>query len=77
VAGLGSHEGLLAWRTRYRERFDLIAARYPPRQEIDLDALAALVEGGLVLGRALRDVKLLPKQILLYRDFVPTVFRAT
>ena len=70
--------GILAWRHRFRERFDLIAARYPPRIEADLDALAdmasTLVEGGLLLGRALRDVAILPKQILLYRDFVRTIF---
>jgi len=71
-------EGLLAWRRRFRERFDLIAARYPPRVEVDLDALAdmasTLVEGGLILGRALKDVRILPKQVLLYRDFVRTIF---
>lgn len=71
-------DGLIAWRRRFRARFDLIAVRYPPRQDVDLDALAdmaaTLVEGGLILGRALRDVTLLPRQILLYRDFVRSIF---
>jgi AcrR family transcriptional regulator len=71
-------EGILAWRRRFRERFDLIAARYPPKVDADLDALAdmasTLVEGGLILGRALKDVAILPKQVLLYRDFVRTIF---
>jgi AcrR family transcriptional regulator len=70
--------GLLAWRTRFRERLDLIAGRYPPRQLVDLDALAdmisVLVEGGLVLGRALADGSILPRQVLLYRDFIRSVF---
>jgi len=70
--------GMLAWRTRFRERLDLIVKRYPPRQEVDLDALAdmisTLVEGGLILGRALNDVTILPRQVLLYRDFVRAVF---
>ena len=70
--------GMMAWRTRFRERLDLIAKRYPPRQEVDLDALAdmisTLVEGGLILGRALNDVTILPRQVLLYRDFVRAVF---
>ncbi len=52
-------EGILRWRRRFRERFDLIAQKYPPRDEIDLDALAdmaaTLIEGALVLSRALRD----------------------
>ena len=69
---------VLAWRERFRARFDLIAERYPPRQEVDLDALAdmaaTLVEGGLILGRMLQDVSILPRQILLYRDFVRALF---
>jgi AcrR family transcriptional regulator len=71
-------EGMLAWRTRFRERLERIAKRYPPRQEIDLDAMAdmisTLVEGGLILGRALNDITILPRQVLLYRDFVRAVF---
>jgi AcrR family transcriptional regulator len=71
-------EGMLAWRRRFRERFDLIAARYPARLEVDLDALSdmtySLVEGGLILGRVLKDNTILPRQILLFRDFVRLVF---
>lgn len=71
-------EGLLAWRRRFRERLDRIAQRYPPRVAVDLDALAdmatTLVEGGIMLSRALQDGQLLPRQVLLYRDFVRCVF---
>jgi AcrR family transcriptional regulator len=74
-------EGILSWRRRFRERLDLIAGRYPPKTDVDLDALAdmasTLVEGGLILGRALNDVAILPKQVLLYRDFVRTIFLGT
>jgi AcrR family transcriptional regulator len=70
--------GMLAWRTRFRKRLDLVAGRYPPRQPVDLDALAdmisVLVEGGLILGRALKDASVLPRQVLLYRDFIRAVF---
>jgi len=71
-------EGVLVWRRRFRERFDVIVKRYPPRADTDLDALAdmaaTLVEGGLILGRVLKDVSILPRQILLYRDFVRSIF---
>jgi AcrR family transcriptional regulator len=71
-------EGMLAWRRRFGERFRLIAERYPPRREVDLEALsdmaAALVEGGLILGRALQDASILPRQVMLYREFIRTVF---
>ena len=71
-------EGMLAWRSRFRERFDRIAARYPPSREVDLDALSdaisALVEGGLILGRVLDDNTILPRQVLLFRDYVRSTF---
>ncbi|MGE0565064.1 MAG: TetR/AcrR family transcriptional regulator [Pseudolabrys sp.] len=71
-------DGLLGWRTRFRERLDRIAQKYPPKQDVDLDALAdmvtSLVEGGLILGRVLKDNTILPRQILLYRDFVRGIF---
>ena len=71
-------EGILAWRTRFRERLDLIATRYPPRIEVDFDALAdmaaTLVGGALILGRLLNDISIPPRQVLLYRDFVRSIF---
>jgi TetR/AcrR family transcriptional repressor of nem operon len=74
-------EGILAWRLRFRERLDRIATRYPPKVDVDLDVLAdmasTLVEGGLILGRALNDVAILPNQVLLYRDLVRTIFLGT
>jgi TetR/AcrR family transcriptional repressor of nem operon len=71
-------QSTLEWRNRFRARLDLIAKRYPPRQPVDFEALAdmasTLVEGGLILGRVLKDVTILPRQILLYRDFVRSIF---
>ena len=72
--------GMLLWRHRFRDRLDRIAAHYPPRDSVDLDVLAdtvtTVVEGGLVLGRALQDPSILPKQVLLLRDFVRQAFIA-
>ena len=69
---------MLSWRTRFRERLRVIAERYPPRQEVDLDALAdtasTMVEGGLILSRVLQDATILPRQVLLFRDFVRMIF---
>jgi TetR/AcrR family transcriptional regulator, transcriptional repressor for nem operon len=68
----------VSWRARFRERLDAIAARYPARQPVDLEALSdmatTLVEGGLILGRVLKDPTILPRQILLYRDLVRVTF---
>lgn len=50
------------------------------RSEVDLDALAdmasTLVEGGLILGRALKDPRIVSSQVMLYREFVRVVFSA-
>jgi TetR/AcrR family transcriptional repressor of nem operon len=75
-----NRQSVLAWRSRFRARFDAIAERYPPRVPVDFDALAdmaaTIVEGGLVLGRMMQDPAILPKQIRLYRDFVRAIFLA-
>jgi AcrR family transcriptional regulator len=71
-------EGLLAWRRRFRGNLDAIAAAYPPRFEIDLDAaadmLTTLVEGAIILARSLKDKRILPQQVLLYRSFIQSAF---
>jgi len=74
-------EGILRWRRRFRERFEKIAEKYPPRGPVDLEALsdmaASNVEGGLILGRVLKDVTILPRQIMLYRELVRATFLPT
>ena len=69
---------VLSWRQRFRVRLDAIAARYPARIDVDLDDLADMLsvvaDGGIILAKAVGDRTLLPRQILLYRDFVRTVF---
>lgn len=72
-------QSVLRWRERFLERLQAIARRYPPRREIDLEALADMaasnVEGGLILGRLLKDPSILPRQILLYRDLIRATFQ--
>jgi AcrR family transcriptional regulator len=72
---------VLGWRKRFRERLESIAARYPPRIPVDLgdvaDMLSAIADGGIILSKAVRDRNALPRQILLYRDFVRAIFLGT
>jgi TetR/AcrR family transcriptional repressor of nem operon len=69
------------WRRRFRQKLDAIAEEYPPQIQVDLDALAdmasGLVDGGIILSKVLRDHRLLPKQVLLYREFVRAIFQGT
>jgi TetR/AcrR family transcriptional repressor of nem operon len=74
-------QSVLEWRKRFRTRLDLISERYPPRIAVDLDDLAdmlsAVADGGIILSKVLRDPMAMPRQILLYRDFVKAVFAGT
>jgi AcrR family transcriptional regulator len=69
---------VLSWRKRFRDRLEIIAERYPPRVEVDLDDLAdmlsAVADGGIILSKAVHDHGALPRQVMLYREFVRTVF---
>jgi AcrR family transcriptional regulator len=74
-----SAEAVLAWRQRFRERLARIEARYPPRIDADLDdvadMLSVVVDGGIILSKVLRDKDYLPRQVLLYREFVRAIFQ--
>jgi AcrR family transcriptional regulator len=70
--------GVQGWRRIFRERLGTIAERHPPRIAVDLDDLAdmanTLIDGGIVLSKLMRDREVLPRQIILYREFVRAVF---
>ena len=69
---------VLAWRKRFRQRLDEIAALYPPKIAVDLDDLAdmlsVIADGGIILSKVLKDRDALPRQVMLYREFVRSVF---
>jgi AcrR family transcriptional regulator len=66
------------WRTRFRDWLDAIAQVYPPRAEINLDAMAdmvsTVVDGGIITARAMAEPKVVAQQIMLYRTFVQLAF---
>jgi hypothetical protein len=71
-------EGVSTWRRVFLGRLVRVAERYPPRLPVALGALEdmanAIMGGGVVLSRIMRDKAILPQQIMLYRDFVRSVF---
>jgi TetR/AcrR family transcriptional repressor of nem operon len=71
-------ETAMRWRERFRSWFQAIDARYTPVAPIDLDTLAdsfsAVVEGSIVLTRALGDPKLLGRQLRLFGTMVRTTY---
>lgn len=73
-----NRDAVLLWRGRFRERLGRIAERYPPRIPVDLDdlsdMLSVVADGGIILSKVTRDPAALPRQFLLYREFVRLVF---
>jgi AcrR family transcriptional regulator len=71
-------EGHRIWRRRFREKLDSIAARYPPKIDVDLDDLAdmlsAVADGAIILSKSLHDPSILPRQITQYRHYVKLIF---
>ena len=65
-------------RARFRRWFEEISAAHPPRGPVDLDALAdhltVIVEGAIVLSKALKDESLMGKQVRLFRSHIRLMF---
>ncbi len=71
-------QAVLQWRRRFRHMLDEIAARYQPREPVELGELADMVstvlEGGIVMSKALGDSTSLRRQILTFRLMVQALF---
>ena len=70
---------VLEWRERFRKQFEEIVETYPPCEPVDLDHLAdavsSVVEGGIVMSRALADPLITSQQIMLFRQYVKLLFQ--
>jgi len=75
-----NRDSVMALRRRFASWIEEIAERYPPRSEADLEALAdmltVIVEGAIVLSKALDDKYLMGRQTRVYREHVKAVFGA-
>jgi AcrR family transcriptional regulator len=73
-----NRQAILGWRTRFRGMFEEIATIYVPREAVNMDALgdmvSSVVEGGLVLQRALREHNNASEQIMLLRTYLKLLF---
>jgi AcrR family transcriptional regulator len=71
-------EAALLWRRRFRTMFEEIAARYRSREEVPLDELADLIstvlEGAIIMSKALDDPQALKRQILALRGLIRGFF---
>lgn len=74
-----SAEGSLLWRKRFASWLDEIAAHYPPRVPIDMQALAdhlgVIADGGIVWSRIYEDKLFIGRQARLFHDLVKILFQ--
>jgi hypothetical protein len=71
-------EGALQWRRRFRAMLEEVTTGYRPREPVDLadlaDMVSTVLEGGIVMAKALADPLSLKRQILLFRSLIQALF---
>jgi AcrR family transcriptional regulator len=73
-----NRDAALRWRERFRVMLDEIRVLYPARERVDVDQLADMVstviEGGIVMSKALDEPRSLEQQILVFRSLIKLLF---
>lgn len=68
----------LGWRSRFRGMFEDIVATHRMRDDVDIDQLAdmvsAIIEGGLILSRAVDEPSVTAQQVRLLQSYVKLLF---
>ena len=71
-------EAALLWRRRFRAMLEEIMQAYRPREEVSLDELADMVssvlEGSIIMAKALDEPQSLRRQVLTFRSLVKSLF---
>jgi TetR/AcrR family transcriptional regulator, transcriptional repressor for nem operon len=66
------------WNARFLGYLEEIAAVHPPREPVALtdiaDMLSCVVDGGIIMSKALNDPRRLERQVLAFRAFVKLLF---
>ncbi len=70
--------GALAWRARFVRVLEEISEIYPPNDDVDLvevaDLISTIVEGGIIMSKALREPEKLAAQVILLRSYIKLLF---
>lgn len=66
------------WRARLGQKIRAVVADYPPRLEVDPDALAdgfnTVIEGAYVVSKATGEPEVVARQLALYRSYLELLF---
>lgn len=67
-----------SWNARFLGIIEEIAALYPPREKVELsdiaEMLSCVVDGAIIMSKALGDPRRLERQVLAYRTYVKLLF---
>ncbi len=73
-----NRRAVLGWRSRFRKILEGVQSAYPMNEDVDLDHLAdmfsVVIEGGLILSRAVNDPRMTEQQVLLLRSYLGLLF---
>jgi TetR/AcrR family transcriptional repressor of nem operon len=70
--------GVIIWRKRFVDMLTEISEIYPPRDDVDMEAVAdmisTMIEGGIIMSKALKEPKKLAEQVMLLRSYIKLLF---
>jgi len=73
------HGSFMKWRELLKEKFEVIARKYPPRIQVDAASLAdvftVVLEGAFISSKALDEPQLIGEQLRHFRNYVELLFR--
>ena len=71
-------DSIRSWNARFLEHIEEIAAVYPPREPVALadvaNMLSCVMDGAIIMSKALKDPWQLERQILAYRSYIKLLF---
>ncbi len=77
VRGLTA-DSIKDWRRLFKEQIEKINSQYTPKSESTSDDLAdmlsTIIEGGIIVSRAVNDPEILVKQLLEYRKYLRLLY---
>lgn len=69
----------LRWRGEMLKRLKVIAKKYPPDRQVDLQAVAdefvIIIEGSFIVSKSLKDTKIIPQQLRNYKQYLELLFQ--
>jgi TetR/AcrR family transcriptional regulator, transcriptional repressor for nem operon len=73
-----NRQAMQGMNDRFRSHLEKVAEAYPPREPVDLDALAEMascvIDGGIIMARVMGDPDRLVRQVLAWRALVKQHF---